>query len=370
MITTERKAWLLLQDGTLFEGKSFGAEGSSIGEVIFSTSMAGYQEVLSDPTYYGQILTQTFPLIGNYGVNSEDMSADRCFLHGYIVREWCDTPSNFRCEGDIDKFLKEQGVIGLYGIDTRHLTKILREKGTMNGLITTEAIRDKANTLKKIAKYTVKNAIQSVTEGTPLLSETSQLGPQAELRIGILNLGCCEYLKEEMLGRDCDTVIFNPNQPASTILENKVDGIILSEGPGDPAEDKDVLKTIEELIDDGIPMMGIGLGHQMLALANDMKCRRMLHGHRGASQPVIDTLTGKTYITSQNHGYAVNEETVDEDVANIRYKNANDKSCEGLVYKDIPALSVQFRPQGDGSDQDTAFLYDEFVEMVKRQAAR
>ncbi len=368
MITTEKKAWLLLEDGTLFEGKSFGAEGSAIGEVIFSTSMAGYQEDLTDPTYYGQILTQTFPLIGNYGVNSEDMSSDRCYLQGYIVREWCDNPSNFRSEGDIDRFLKEQGVVGLCGIDTRHLTKILREKGDMKGLITTEAISNKANALKKISKHTAKNAIKAVTEGTPLVSETSQLGAKAQLRIGILNLGCYDYLKTEMLSRNCDTVIFNPNQPVSSIFDNKVHGIILSEGPGNPSEDKEIIDTIRELAKAGIPMMGVGLGHEMLAIATGMKCRRMHHGHRGASQPVVDTLSGKTYITFQNHGYAVNEETIDDDVAFIRYKNVNDNSCEGLNYKDIPAISFQFRPQGEGSEQDTAFLYDEFIEMVKRQA--
>ncbi|MEG2597188.1 MAG: carbamoyl phosphate synthase small subunit [Oscillospiraceae bacterium] len=367
MIKTDTKAWLLLEDGSLFEGKSFGAQGSSIGEVVFSTSMVGYQEALTDPNYLGQILTQTFPLIGNYGINHDNPN-ETSYMHGYIVREWCDNPSNFRSEENIDEFMKAHNIIGLCGIDTRHLTKTLREKGTMNGLITTQPISDIGLTIKKIAKYTVKNAIQTVMENTPLSEPLNQLGSCAKFKIGILNLGSGSNLKKEFESHDCDTILFHPSQTAKTILESKVDGIVFSEGPGNPSENKEVLETIRTLIASGIPLMGIGLGHQMLALVCGAKTKKMLHGHRGANQPVIDTLTGKAYITTQNHGYVVDKNTVDSDIAYVRYINANDKSCEGLVYKDFSALSVQFRPEGNGSAQETSYLYDDFISMIERQS--
>lgn len=350
-----KKAWLILENGTVFEGKSFGAEGKSIGEVVFSTSMVGYQEAITDPNFYGQILTQTFPLIGNYGTNSLDISSEKSYLNGYIVREWCETPSNFRCEEDIDTFLKKMNVIGIYDIDTRHLTKILRNEGALNGLITTTPIDDKASVLKEISEYSIKDAVKKVTENCNLEKSKDEY----KYNIGVLNLGSFSYLENILNKKDCNMILLPPD----TKNFDNLDGVILSEGPGDPYENKEITDTVKELIKLNIPLMGIGLGHQILAVANGFKCEKMLHGHRGSSQPVVDLKSKKTYITSQNHGYVVSDVT--DSVAEISFKNANDLSCEGLIYKNIPAISVQFRPTLDRSRQDTAFLFDQFLNCLK-----
>ncbi len=348
-MSNTKKAFLLLEDGTLFEGKSFGMTGTSIGEVVFSTSMVGYQEAITDPCYCGQILTQTFPLIGNYGTNSEDMTSDKSYLKGYIVREWCEKPSNYRMEEDIDTFLKKMGIIGIYDIDTRHLTRILRTKGSMKGMVTTEEISDTA--LKEISEYKIENPVKEVTDNA--VKKVSD----GDKKVAVLNFGNYEYIVKNL--KDCEVTVF-PADTDAEMLES-FDGIILTEGPGDPYDNKKAIDTVKALL--GKPMLGIGLGHQILAIANGFKCEKMPHGHRGASQPVVDKNKGKTYITTQNHGYVVTD--VDEKAAEIRFRNANDLSVEGLTYNNIPAVSVQFKPSRDRSRQDTAFLFDEFLNALK-----
>lgn len=344
-----KKSYLLLEDGTLFEGKSFGCEGKSIGEVVFSTSMVGYEEAITDPCYYGQVLVQTFPLIGNYGTNSYDMTSDKAYLKGYVVREWCEKPSNYRMEEDIDTFLKKMGVIGIYDIDTRHLTRILRTKGSMKGMISTEEIPDSA--IKEIKEFKIENPVNEVTDCT------AKKVSDGDKKVAILNFGNYDYLLNNL--KDCEVTVFPADTDAKEL--ESFDGIVLTEGPGDPCDNKKAIETVKALLKK--PMLGIGLGHQILAIANGFKCEKMAHGHRGASQPVVDKKMGKTYITSQNHGYVVTD--VDEAKAEIRFKNANDLSVEGLTYKNIPAISVQFRPSCDRSRQDTAFLYTEFLNALK-----
>ncbi len=348
-MSNTNKAFLLLEDGTLFEGKNFGMAGTTIGEVVFSTSMVGYQEAITDPCYCGQILVQTFPLIGNYGTNKEDMTSDKAHLKGYIVREWCEKPSNYRMEEDIDSFLKKMGVIGIYDIDTRHLTRILRSKGSMKGMITTEEITDTA--VKEIKEYSLKNLVKEVTEAD------ARKVCDGDKKVAVINFGNYEYIVNNL--KDCEVTVF-PSDTDAKELET-FDGIVLTEGPGNPYDNEKAIETVKALL--GKPMLGIGLGHQILAIANGFKCEKMPHGHRGASQPVVDKSKGKTYITTQNHGYVVTD--VDETKAEIRFKNANDSSVEGLVYKNIPAISVQFRPTVDRSRQDTAFLYNEFLNALK-----
>lgn len=349
-----RPAWLLLQDGTILAGENFGAAGTVTGEVVFSTAMTGYQEALTDPCYYGQIYLQTFPMMGNYGVNHEDFSGSHCFLRGCIVREWCDAPSNFRCEGDIDTFLREQNVVGLWGIDTRHLTRILREKGTMTGTITTDEAAIPA-LQQALSGWKLENAVAAVTESQPATIEGN--GPH----IGIMNLGAPSFAASELQRRGCKVSFHSVSDGIEAYAG--CDGVVLSEGPGDPAEEAAVLDTIRALAAAGKPLFGIGLGHQLLALSQGASVCRLHHGHRGASQPVIDNRTKKTYPTSQNHGYEVVD--LPAEAGEISHQNVNDGSCEGIRYSHIKALSVQFRPVGPGEAQDTGYLYDEFLAMVR-----
>ena len=351
-----KKAWLLLQDGTLLTGKNFGAAGTVIGEVVFSTAMTGYQEALSDPNYYGQIMIQTFPMMGNYGVNSEDFSG-KCFMKGCIVREWCDAPSNFRCEGDINTFLKEQGIIGLCDLDTRSLTAKLRDNGTMNGMITTEEITDIPAALDKLKAYKIENAVAAVTAETPAVAAPEKANGK---KVAVLNLGSTSSAVNELLSRGCEVTLHTVDEGIDAFAG--ADGVLLSEGPGDPAENTTAVELIRALIEKKIPLFGIGLGHQLLAIANGAVTEKLPYGHRGASQPVIDLRSHKTYPTSQNHGYVVVR--LPENVGTVSHQNVNDKSCEGIRYTAIPALSVQFRPVGPGAGQDTGYLFDEFLGLM------
>ena len=351
----KKKAWLLLQDGTLLAGENFGASGTVMGEVVFSTAMTGYQEALSDPNYYGQILIQTFPMMGNYGVNSEDFSGSRCYLRGCIVREWCDEPSNFRSEGSIDRFLEEQGVVGLCGLDTRHLTALLREKGTMNGMITTEEITDLPAALDKLSAFRIENAVAAVTA-----DEQAQPASGEGKKVAILNLGYTASAAAELLRRGCSVSCHKVSEGAAAFAD--CDGVVLSEGPGDPAENTEAIALIRQLAERKVPLLGVGLGHQLLALANGAKSEKLPYGHRGASQPVIDLRSHKTYPTSQNHGYVVTD--LPDGVGTVSHENVNDRSCEGIRYTAIPALSVQFRPVGPGEGQDTGYIFDEFLGLM------
>lgn len=359
-----QKAYLLLADGTVFEGRSFGAEGTVIGEVVFTTSLTGYQETLTDPSYYGQIVTQTFPLIGNYGVNDGDYESARSYVSGYIVREWCNTPSNFRCQGNIDTFLKEQNIIGIHSIDTRCLTRIIREAGVMNGVITTENVYEKKDELlKQINEYKITDAVKSVTN-----PETRTYGSENhKYKVALFDFGYKRNIRNELVNRGCEVIVVPANTTAEQIKEIAPDGIMFSNGPGDPSENTEVIKNIREIAQLGIPIFGICLGHQLMALAHGATTQKLKYGHRGANQPVIDKALGKTFVTSQNHGYAVVGESMDSEIGEVSHINANDGTCEGMRYKKINAFTVQFHPEAHGGPQDTAYLFDEFIEMIKKE---
>ncbi|MDE5946294.1 MAG: carbamoyl phosphate synthase small subunit [Oscillospiraceae bacterium] len=360
-----KKAYLLLADGQIFEGRSFGAEGTVIGEVVFTTGLTGYEETLTDPSYYGQIVTQTFPLIGNYGVNEADRESDKSYVSGYIVREWCNQPSNFRMEGDIDSFLKKENIIGLHNIDTRRLTRIIRETGVMNGVITTEDVYAKKDTLlEQIKAYEIKNAVKTVT-AYKRFTYKSDNEKNPEYKVVLMDFGYKRNIRNELVNRGCEVIVVPAYTTADEIKELAPDGIMLSNGPGNPAENVEIIENLKEITKLGIPIFGICLGHQLMALAHGGRTEKLKYGHRGANQPVIDLESGKTYVTSQNHGYAVIGDSISSDVAKVSHINANDKTCEGMKYNNINAFTVQFHPEAHGGPLDTAYLFDEFISKIK-----
>ena len=374
------KAWLILADGTVFEGSSIGATGSTIGETVFTTGMTGYLETLTDPSYYGQIVTQTFPLIGNYGDIPLDYESKKSWGRGYIVRELCDQPSNFRCEGDLNNFLKAQNIVGICGIDTRALTKRLRESGVMNGMIISglEACPEVTPALlEEIKAYKIEQAVESVQSNSviPPLDGgifTSQSGTDCRVKpdndikyhIVLWDFGAKANIQRELEKRGCKVTVLPCTATADEILALKPDGLMLSNGPGDPADNTGIIEEIRKLCDTGtLPIFGICLGHQMLALARGCKTSKLKYGHRGGNHPCKDTETNRVYITSQNHGYAV-ENTSLPACAKMSFFNVNDGTVEGITYTDIPAFSVQFHPEACGGPHDTNFLFDRFISLL------
>lgn len=359
-----KKAYLMLADGQIFEGRSFGAKGTVIGEVVFTTGLTGYQETLTDPSYYGQIVTQTFPLIGNYGVNHEDNESARSYVSGYIVREWCNTPSNFRMEGNVNDFLIEHNIIGIHNIDTRRLTRIIREVGVMNGVITTEDVYAKKDVLlAQIKDYEIKDAVKNVTN-----SETiTYSGVDPKYKVALFDFGYKRNIRQELVNRGCEVVVVPADTKADAIKAMNPDGIMFSNGPGDPSENVEIIENIKEIEKLGIPIFGICLGHQLMALANGGRTEKLKYGHRGANQPVIDLESGLTYVTSQNHGYAVVGESIDPEIGHVSHINANDKTCEGIRYNKINAFTVQFHPEAHGGPLDTAYLFDEFIKSMDKE---
>lgn len=364
-------AYLILENGMIFKGESFGCKGGVTGEIVFTTGMTGYLETLTDRSYHGQIVLQTFPLIGNYGVIPPDFESASVGPLGYIVKTPCQDPSNFRSEGDLDTFLKERSVIGLCGIDTRALTKVIREYGVMNGRITQtcpdETFPDET-LLEEIRSYRIKDAVRAVTCKKPVFCRADD----AKYTVALFDFGMKENIKRELLKRGCNVWVLPCDTPPDDVMGLKVDGIMLSNGPGDPAENTGIIKNIKLLMQSGIPIFGICLGHQLLALACGFRTHKMKYGHRGANQPVKDLITGRVYISSQNHGYAVTSESIDTCIADEWFINVNDRTCEGLRYKRIPAFSVQFHPEACAGPKDTAFLFDLFIKSMedRKHAAR
>jgi len=354
-----RKAYLILENGIVFEGESFGAEKETMGELVFTTAMTGYLETLTDPSYFGQVVLQTFPLIGNYGVIPADFETDTPVLKGYIVREWCQAPSNFRCEGQLDAFLKEKGVPGICGIDTRALTRIVREYGVLNCKIQykPDMTDDEMAALKA---YTIKDAVESTT-----CSEKEIFAPEGEEKYNIvlMDFGAKHNIGRELNKRGCRLTVVPAHTSAEEILALDPDGVMLSNGPGDPAENVQVIEELKKLCEAKIPIFGICLGHQLLALAQGGKTEKLHYGHRGANQPVKELNSGRVFITSQNHGYAVVSDSLHEG-AEVSFVNGNDGTCEGVVYTNMPAFSVQFHPEACGGPQETSFLFDKFLEMI------
>ncbi|NLK38253.1 MAG: glutamine-hydrolyzing carbamoyl-phosphate synthase small subunit [Epulopiscium sp.] len=354
----EKKSYLVLENGQVFEGKSFGAEGDVIGEIVFTTSMTGYVEALTDPSFFGQILVQTFPLIGNYGFNFDDFESKAPHLKAYIVREWCQEPSNFRSEGNLDTFLKQEGIVGLYGIDTRQLTKIIREYGVMNAKIVSSR-KNLAAILAELKNYSIQDAVKN-TSSKEITSFNSENGTK---RVVLLDLGAKESIRKELIKRGCEVVVVPSHTTSEEILALNPNGIMLSNGPGDPSENTEVITEIAKLLEANIPTFGICLGHQLVALSQGAKTIKLKYGHRGENQPVKDTITGSVYISSQNHGYAVDTSTLPK-YAKERFINANDNTCEGIDYQGMPVFTVQFHPEASGGPRDTMFLFDRFITLM------
>ncbi len=352
-----QKAYLILENGTIFEGKSFGAAGEAVGEIVFTTAMTGYLETLTDPSYYGQIVVQTFPLIGNYGVIPVDFESGRPHVKAYIVRDWCQEPSNFRCEGDLDTFLKQNNIVGLYGIDTRQLTKIVRESGVMNGKIVTEGSGFCFDDLKS---YKIIDAVKNTT-----CSEERVFAPEGEIkrRVCLFDFGAKDNIRRELVKRGCEVTVVPAYTTCERVEELKPDGIMLSNGPGDPAENVGIIEELKKLAEKKIPTFGICLGHQLLALSQGGRTEKLKYGHRGANQPAAEIETGRVYITSQNHGYAVINDSMGNN-AKVSFVNANDGTCEGITYLNMPAFSVQFHPEACGGPLDTGFLFDKFMALI------
>ena len=353
----QMKAFLILEDGTVFTGTSIGSTRDMISEIVFNTSMTGYLEVLTDPSYAGQAVVMTYPLIGNYGI-TPDMESLKAWPDGYIVRELSRMPSNFRCEGTIQDFLKKYDIPGIAGVDTRALTKILREKGTMNGMITTNENYDLDEVISKLKNYKVEGVVSKVTCAEKYVLEGTGK------KVALLDLGAKKNIAKSLNDRGCEVPVYPADTTADEIIASNPDGIMLSNGPGDPAECTSIIKEIKKLYETDIPIFAICLGHQLMALATGGTTYKLKYGHRGGNHPVKDLQTGRVYISSQNHGYVVDEDKIDPNVAVPAFKNVNDGTNEGLAYVGKNIFTVQFHPEACPGPQDSGYLFDRFLEMM------
>lgn len=359
----QQNVYIILANGRIFKGKPFGAVGEAVGEIVFTTAMTGYLETLTDPSYYGQIVVQTFPLIGNYGIIPADFESDSPKLKAYVVREWCQVPSNFRSEGELDTFLKTQNIVGVYGIDTRELTKIIREVGVMNAKITT-TLDNLEKDLAEINRYQITEAVQTVSHK----EKAADIAEQSTYKVVLWDFGAKENIRRELIKRGCKVIKVSADTSAKDILDLHPDGIMLSNGPGDPADNPEIISELTKLAESGLPIFGICLGHQLLALAQGAKTSKLKYGHRGANQPVKDLKTGRVYITSQNHGYAVIADSLPAHAC-LRFQNANDGTCEGIEYLNMPVFSVQFHPEASAGPLDTGYLFDQFIDSMRKDCA-
>ena len=353
------KAFLILEDGTVFTGQSIGAQREVISEIVFNTSMTGYLEVLTDPSYAGQAVVMTYPLIGNYGICYEDMESDRPWPDAFIVRELSRIPSNFRSEDTIQNFLLKYDIPGISGIDTRALTKILREKGTMNGCITTDEHYQIDEIIPKLKAYTTGKAVEKVTCKEKYVLNGD--GP----KVALLDLGAKRNIACSLNARGCEVTVYPALTSAEEILGSNPDGIMLSNGPGDPKECTSIIEEIKKLYQSDVPIFAICLGHQLMALANGADTYKMKYGHRGGNHPVRDLETGRVYISSQNHGYVVDTDTLDRSVAVPAFENVNDGTNEGLTYTGKNIFTVQYHPEACPGPRDSAYLFDRFMKMME-----
>lgn len=352
------QARLLLEDGTLFTGQSIGADGASIGEVVFNTGITGYQEVLSDPSYCGQIVTMTFPLIGNYGINRDDFESVRPYIHGFVVRRHEDIPSNWRAQYTLGSLLKEYGIVGISEIDTRMLTRILRQHGTMKGILTTGN--------ERIEELRERLSVTPLLRDQVARTSTKQLfsSPGNGERIVLIDYGAKSGILRELTERGCDVVVVPQDTTADEIRRLHPDGIQLSNGPGDPKDVPHAVETIRQLLGE-FPIFGICLGHQLFALACGADTEKLKFGHRGGNHPVKELESGRCYITSQNHGYTVKEESIQGTELEVTHINNNDKTIEGLKHKKYPAFTVQYHPEAAPGPFDNSYLFDRFLEMIR-----
>ncbi|WP_098742763.1 carbamoyl phosphate synthase small subunit [Paenibacillus sp. EZ-K15] len=354
------QARLLLEDGTLFSGKSFGADAEMTGEVVFNTGITGYQEVLSDPSYCGQIVTMTYPLIGNYGITRDDFESIRPFVHGFVVRRHEPVPSNWRAEYSVDSLLKEYGIPGISEIDTRMLTRIIRHYGTMKGILTTsnKPVEELKEMLGDTTIAELRNQVAKTS--TPQMFTS----PGSKERIVLVDFGAKSGILRELTSRGCDVMVVPHDTTADEIRRLHPDGIQLSNGPGDPKDVPYAVDMVKELLGE-YPIFGICLGHQLFALAAGADTEKLKFGHRGGNHPVKELASGRCYITSQNHGYTVNEDSVKGTDLEVTHINNNDKTIEGLKHSNFPAFSVQYHPEAAPGPQDSSYLFDQFLEMIR-----
>ncbi len=352
------KGRLILENGMIFEGQCFGKIADSVGEVVFNTGMTGYQEILTDPSYYGQIVTMTYPLIGNYGTNLYDLQSDSPKVKGFIVRELCKIPNNFRCEIDLDIYLKKNNIIGIEGIDTRYLTKVIRNTGTMKGIITVNEL-SQSEIEKYFNDFSNKSAVEAVSS-----KEIKTMG-SGPLRIGVLDFGIKNNILRCFIERGCSLTVFPAFTKADELLKYDFDGIFLSNGPGDPKDIPEAIETVKAL-SEKIPIAGICLGVQIIALSLGAKTEKMKYGHRGCNHPVKDLKTGKVTITSQNHGYVVNKDSLG-DFLEVTHVNLNDGTIEGLRHKTLPVMGVQYHPEASPGPHDSNIIFDDFINMYKEK---
>ncbi len=397
------KAFLILEDGTVFEGKHIGADKDVVSEIVFNTSMAGYTEVFTDPSYAGQSVCMTYPLIGNYGVCLDDMESDKIWVDAVIVRELSHIPSNFRCDMSIQEFLEKYDIPGIEGIDTRKLVRILREKGTMNGFITTNENLKYEDVKDRLHAYTTGDVVSKVSckekkllKGVTDIAENGPLSGSASfneddykeslkgdlskrekkpaivkelngkgLKIALLDFGAKRNIAASLVARGCDVTIYPSDTAAEEILKDVPDGIMLSNGPGDPKECTQIIKEIKKLYDSELPIFAICLGHQLMALATGADTFKMKYGHRGGNHPVKDLSNNRVYISSQNHGYVVDMDKLDPNVAKPAFINVNDGTNEGLAYVGKNIFTVQFHPEACPGPQDSSYLFDRFISMIR-----
>jgi len=358
-----RPAYLILSDGTIFNGWNLGAEGTTIGEVVFATGMTGYQETLTDPGYYGQIVTQTFPLIGNYGVNDKDRESSKVWLSGYIIREWCFQPSNFRSEGDLGEYLTNAGIVGIYDIDTRALTRKLRESGVMNGAITTDFPEDFHSFLERIKNFKIVDAVEAVSFDEP----KSYRVDDPVCKVVLMDYGYKKNVRRSLTNRRCDVYVMPYDSTLEQIEQIDPDGILLSNGPGDPKDNPVVIRNLRRILDEtSLPVTGVGLGHELMALAYGGDTEKLKYGHHGANQPVMDVAKGRVFATAQNHGHAVVPDSIAPSVGKVSHYNVNDHSCEGIVYTRPDTFAMQFHPDDCAGPNDTQYLLDNFVSNMIR----
>jgi len=356
---------LVLEDGTVVEGTPFGAEGESEGEVVFNTSMSGYQEYLTDPSYRYQILMPTYPLIGNYGITSERFESDRVQVEGFVVRELCGKPSHGDLQKSLDDFLKENNVPGLSGVDTRFLTRKIRNFGVMLGILKCPYEKSELPKLveraKNLESISNKDLIELVTTKEPIVHNE---GAKSGKTVVMIDCGLKRSMIRSLVERDMKVVQVPATYTAKQILEYEPDGIMVSNGPGDPEKAQYAVNTIQRLFDTQIPMFGICMGNQLIGLACGAKTSKLKFGHRGGNQPVKELATGRAYVTSQNHGFVVDPETLSDEIAEVSHINLNDQSVEGLVHKELPVFSVQFHPEAHCGPWDADYLFDKFANML------
>lgn len=353
------KAYLILEDGSVYDGENIGALREAVSEIVFNTSITGYLEVMTDPSYAGQAVVMTYPLIGNYGICYDDMESYRPWIDGLIVRELSEVASNFRNEDSIQNFLIKNNIPCICGIDTRDLTKRLREHGTMNGFITVDSSFVVEKILQRIKEYSVKGVVKRTS------TKETYILPGKGKRVVLIDFGAKKSIARQLQKRGCEVIVVPCDTKAKEILKLKPDGIMLSNGPGDPKENVDIIKEIKKLYDTNIPIFAICLGHQLMALATGANTYKLRYGHRGGNHPVKDLETGRTYISSQNHGYAVDESTLDKNICVPAFVNVNDGTNEGLRYINKKIFTVQYHPEACPGPRDSSYLFDKFIKMME-----